>query len=56
VIYEVIHEIIDSEIFQTLEVAKSGNIYSLTSSVTDYETAQDWINELTEKVLEPLSE
>jgi iron complex transport system substrate-binding protein len=56
VIYEGIQEIIDSEIFQTLEVAKSGNIYSLTSSVTDYETAQDWINELTEKVLEPLSE
>ena len=56
VIYEGIQEIIDSEIFQTLDVAKSGNIYSLTSSVTDYETAQDWINELTEKVLEPLSE
>ena len=55
-IYEGIQEIIDSEIFQTLDVAKSGNIYSLTSSVTDYETAQDWINELTEKVLEPLSE
>ncbi|WP_100811134.1 MULTISPECIES: ABC transporter substrate-binding protein [unclassified Microbacterium] len=51
-----IQEIIDSNIFQTLDVAKSGNIYALTSSVTDYETAQDWIDELTEKVLEPLSE
>lgn len=55
-IYEGIQEIIDSEIFQTLDVAKSGNIYALSSSVTDYETAQDWIRELTEKVLEPLSE
>ena len=55
-IYEGIREIIDSEIFQTLAVAQSGNIYSLSSSVTDYETAQDWIRELTEKVLEPLSE
>ena len=54
--YEGIREIIDSEIFQTLAVAQSGNIYSLSSSVTDYETAQDWIRELTEKVLEPLSE
>ncbi len=51
-----IQEIMDSDIFQTLDVAKTGNVYSLASSVTDYETAQDWINELTEKVLEPLSE
>ncbi|TXK19903.1 ABC transporter substrate-binding protein [Homoserinibacter sp. GY 40078] len=55
-IFEGIQEIIDSELFQSLPVAESGAVYGLTTSVTDYETAQDWINELTEKVLQPLSE
>lgn len=54
--YEGIQTIIDSDLFQSLEVAKSDSIYGMRTTVTDYRTAVDWINELTENVLAPLSE
>lgn len=54
--YDAIEEIESSEIFQTLDVAQTGNIYAMRTSVTDYESAQDWINELVTNVLEPLSQ
>lgn len=53
---EGIQAIIDSDLFQSLEVAKSDRIYGMRTTVTDYRTAADWINELTEHVLAPLSE
>ncbi len=53
--YDGITAITESPLFQSLDVATSGQIYGLSTSVTDYETAMDWINELTTKVLEPLS-
>lgn len=56
VIYEGIQEIIDSEIFQTLPLAASGQIYGMRTSVTDYVSAANWIVELTDNVLVPLSE
>lgn len=54
-IHSGIRDIIDTEIFQTLAVAKDDAIYGMTTTVTDYRTARDWIVELTENVLEPLS-
>lgn len=54
--YDAIEEIESSEIFQTLDVAQTGNVYAMRTSVTDYESAQDWINELVTNVLEPLSQ
>ncbi len=54
--YDAIEQIRSSEIFQTLEVAQTGNIYAMRISVTDYESAQDWVNELVANVLEPLSQ
>ncbi len=53
--YDGIKAITDSDLFGSLDVAKSGQVYGLSTSVTDYETAMTWINELTAKVLEPLS-
>lgn len=50
-----IQDVIDSSLFQQLEIAKSGQVYGLVTSVTDYRSAEDWIDELTSKVLEPLS-
>lgn len=52
--YDGIEAITGSDLFQSLDVAKTGQIYGLSTSVTDYETAMDWIDELTAKVLEPL--
>jgi iron complex transport system substrate-binding protein len=51
-----IKDVIDSSLFQQLDIAKSGQVYGLVTSVTDYRSAQGWIDELTAKVLEPLSQ
>lgn len=50
-----IQDVIDSSLFQQLEIAKTGQVYGLSTSVTDYRSAEAWIDELTTKVLEPLS-
>ncbi|WEK62414.1 MAG: ABC transporter substrate-binding protein [Candidatus Microbacterium colombiense] len=50
-----IQDVIDSSLFQQLDIAKNDHVYGLSSNVTDYRSAQDWIDELTAKVLEPLS-
>jgi len=50
-----IQEIIDSDLFQQLEIATSDHVYGLATNVTDYRSAEEWIDELTSKVLEPLS-
>lgn len=51
-----IQDVIDSSLFQQLEIAKTERVYGLVSNVTDYRTAEEWIDELTAKVLEPLSQ
>ncbi|WP_223626395.1 ABC transporter substrate-binding protein [Microbacterium sp. EST19A] len=50
-----IQEVIDSSLFQELEIAKNDRVYGLATSVTDYPSAEAWIDELTIEVLEPLS-
>jgi iron complex transport system substrate-binding protein len=50
-----IQEVIDSSLFQQLDIAKSGHVYGLVTGVTDYRSAEGWIDELTTEVLEPLS-
>lgn len=52
---EGIEAIRTSPVFQTLDVARSGNVYAMRASVTDYETAQEWVRELVDNVLLPLS-
>ncbi|MDQ1116806.1 iron complex transport system substrate-binding protein [Microbacterium testaceum] len=49
-----VSEIVNSPLFQTLPVAQSGHVYGMRSTVTDYVTAQDWVHELVDTVLEPL--
>lgn len=51
-----IQDVIDSSLFQQLDIATSGRVYGLSTSVTDYRSAEAWIDELTAKVLEPLSQ
>jgi iron complex transport system substrate-binding protein len=51
-----IQDIIDSSLFQQLEIAKTGHVYGLVANVTDYRSAEEWIDELAVKVLEPLSQ
>ncbi|MFK4730268.1 ABC transporter substrate-binding protein [Agromyces mediolanus] len=53
--YEPIQAIMDTELFRSLDVAKNDRVFTLSTSVTDYDTAQDWIAELTTNVLEPLA-
>lgn len=53
--YDGIEEIRASPLFQSLDVARTGDIYAMRSSVTDYETAQQWVHELVDNVLQPLS-
>lgn len=50
-----IKDVIDSSLFQQLEIAKTGQVYGMVTNVTDYRSAEGWIDELTTKVLEPLS-
>jgi iron complex transport system substrate-binding protein len=49
-----VSEVVDSPIFQTLPVAQSGHVYGMSTTVTDYVTAQAWVHELVDSVLEPL--
>jgi len=49
-----IADIMNTPLFQTLPVAQSGHVYGMRSSVTDYVTAQDWVHELIDTVLQPL--
>ncbi|WP_226532248.1 ABC transporter substrate-binding protein [Microbacterium paraoxydans] len=51
-----IQDVIDSSLFQQLEIAETGNVFGLVANVTDYRSAEEWIDELTAKVLEPLSQ
>lgn len=48
---EAIQAIEDNDLFTRLPVAQSAHVYSLTTSVTDYVTALEWINEVEKKVL-----
>jgi len=49
-----IDDIVHTPLFQTLPVAQAEHVYGLSSSVTDYVTAQDWVHELVDTVLQPL--
>ena len=51
-----IKDVIDSSLFQQLDIAKSGRVYGMVTNVTDYRSAEAWIDELTTKALEPLSQ
>lgn len=53
--FEPIQTIMDTELFRSLDVAKNDRVFLVSTSVTDYDTAQDWIAELTANVLEPLA-
>jgi len=46
-----IQAVIDNGLFQRLDVAKSGHVFGLTTSVTDYATATQWVEEIEQKVL-----
>lgn len=50
-----VQEVVDSPVFQTLPVAADGHVYGIFVSVSDYVTAQQWVEELTSTVLQPLS-
>lgn len=53
--YDGITAITDSALFRDLPVNRDGHVYYLKTVVTDYDTAQDWIREVTTNALEPLS-
>ncbi|RIJ71342.1 ABC transporter substrate-binding protein [Nakamurella silvestris] len=44
----------DNELFKRLEVAKSGKVFGLTTSITDFVTANEWLEELEATVLSKL--
>lgn len=48
---ETIQAIEDNELFKRLDVAQSAHVFHLTTSVTDYVTALEWVNEVEKKVL-----
>lgn len=48
---EAIQAIEDNPLFQRLAVAQSGHVYHLTTSVTDYVTALQWLHEVESEVL-----
>jgi len=43
-----------SSLFQSTEVAKTGRVFHLSASVTDYATATDWLAQVEERVLQRL--
>ncbi|MFG6278430.1 ABC transporter substrate-binding protein [Microbacterium sp. 5K110] len=49
-----VSEVVNAPVFQTLPVAQNGRVYALRTLVTDYVTAQDWVRELVDTVLEPM--
>lgn len=55
-IYPQIQEVIDSDVFQTTAVAKSGAITGLSTEVNDYAGAKALLAEIESKILRPLSE
>jgi iron complex transport system substrate-binding protein len=48
---EAIQAIEDNELFTRLAVAQNDHVFHLVTSVTDYKTATEWLNEVEEKVL-----
>ena len=52
---DAIQEIIDSSFFQQLEIAKTDRVYGMVTTVTDFRSAEQWVDELVTVVLEPLS-
>lgn len=53
--YEGITAITDSPLFRELPVSRDGHVFHLRTVVTDYDTAQTWIREVTGEALQPLA-
>ncbi|PJJ62372.1 ABC transporter substrate-binding protein [Compostimonas suwonensis] len=48
---QAVQAIEDNELFTRLSVAQNDHVFHLVTSVTDYTTATEWLNEVEEKVL-----
>lgn len=53
--YDGITAITDSQLFRDLAVSRADHVFYLTTEVTDYDTAQTWIKEVTSNALQPLA-
>lgn len=51
---ESVQAILDNPLFTRLKVATTGKVFGLTTSVTDFVTANEWLEELEKKVLATL--
>ncbi|WP_245819449.1 ABC transporter substrate-binding protein [Rhodococcoides yunnanense] len=52
---ETVQAVLDNTLFGRIPAAQAGHVYGLVSSVTDYDTADNWLGEVESTVLQPLS-